>query len=32
MVLAASHADEKQQPGMYVLEPSPGAIPGMRVR
>ena len=32
MVLAASHGDEKTQPGIYVLEPSPGALPGMRVR
>lgn len=32
MVLAASHADEKAAPGVYVLEPWPGAQPGMRVR
>jgi len=32
MVLAASHADEKAQPGIYVLEPFAGAQPGMRVR
>ena len=32
MVLAASHGDEKTNPGIYVLEPSPGAAPGMRVR
>jgi len=32
MVLAASHADEKNQPGIHVLEPWPGAQPGMRVR
>ncbi|MBO9512924.1 MAG: methionine--tRNA ligase [Variovorax sp.] len=32
MVLAASHADEKATPGIYVLEPWPGAVPGMRVR
>lgn len=32
MVLAASHADEKAQPGIFVLEPFPGAQPGMRVR
>ena len=31
MVLAASHADEISQPGIYVLEPFPGAQPGMRV-
>ena len=32
MVLAASHADEKSNPGLYVLEPWPGATPGLRVR
>ncbi|CAN7602132.1 methionine--tRNA ligase [Variovorax sp. LjRoot84] len=32
MVLAASHADEKAEPGIYVLEPTSGATPGMRVR
>jgi len=32
MVLAASHADEGANPGIYVLEPFPGAEPGMRVR
>jgi len=32
MVLAASHADEKAEPGIYILEPWPGAKPGMRVR
>ena len=32
MVLAASHADAKAQPGLYVLEPWPGATPGLRVR
>lgn len=32
MVLAGSHADEKATPGIYVLEPFPGAQPGMRVR
>jgi len=32
MVLAASHADEKTNPGIFVLEPFPGAQPGMRVR
>ncbi|MBT0570686.1 methionine--tRNA ligase [Curvibacter sp. CHRR-16] len=31
MVLAASHADEKTHPGIYVLEPFPGAQPGMRI-
>jgi methionyl-tRNA synthetase len=32
MVLAASHADGTAQPGLFVLEPGPGAQPGMRVR
>ena len=32
MVLAASHADEKATPGIYVLEPLAGAQPGMRIR
>jgi methionyl-tRNA synthetase len=32
MVLAASHADEKNEPGIYILEPWPGARPGLRVR
>ncbi len=32
MVLAASHADEKAEPGLFVLEPHAGALPGMRVR
>ncbi|HBT31627.1 MAG TPA: methionine--tRNA ligase [Pusillimonas sp.] len=31
MVLAASHANEKQDPGIYILEPFPGAQPGMRI-
>jgi len=31
MVLAASHADEKAQPGIYILEPFPGAKAGMRI-
>jgi methionyl-tRNA synthetase len=31
MVLAASHADEKSEPGIYVLNPWPGAKPGMRI-
>ena len=31
MVLAASHADDKAQPGIYVLQPWPGAEPGMRI-
>ena len=31
MVLAASHTDDKTVPGIYVLEPLPGAQPGMRV-
>ncbi|MFN7536389.1 MAG: methionine--tRNA ligase [Burkholderiales bacterium] len=32
MVLAASHADEKAYPGIYLLDPQAGAQPGMRVR
>ncbi|MEX8495643.1 methionine--tRNA ligase [Sphaerotilus sp.] len=32
MVLAASDADEKRNPGIFVLEPFPGAQPGMRIR
>ena len=32
MVLAASHADEKSNPGIYLLDPHPGAQPGMRVK
>jgi methionyl-tRNA synthetase len=31
MVLAASHADEKSNPGVYILNPWPGAQPGMRL-
>ena len=31
MVLAASHADEKTNPGIYILEPWEGAQPGMRI-
>ena len=31
MVLAASHADEKTVPGIYVLEPFIGAQAGMRI-
>jgi methionyl-tRNA synthetase len=32
MVLAASHADEKKAPGIFLLEPHTGAQPGMRVK
>ena len=32
MVLAASAADEKAEPGLYILEPHSGAQPGMRVK
>ncbi|KVE44769.1 methionine--tRNA ligase [Burkholderia sp. BDU5] len=32
MVLAASAADEKAEPGLYILEPHSGAKPGMRVK
>jgi methionyl-tRNA synthetase len=31
MVLAASAADEQANPGIYILNPWPGAEPGMRV-
>lgn len=31
MVLAAGHADDKTQPGLYILSPWPGAQPGMRI-
>ena len=32
MVLAASAEDEKSNPGIYILNPWPGAQPGMRIR
>jgi methionyl-tRNA synthetase len=32
MVLAASHADAKAHPGLYLLEPHAGVTPGLRVR
>jgi methionyl-tRNA synthetase len=32
MVLAASHANEKSNPGVFLLEPHAGVMPGMRVR
>ncbi|MFN0003392.1 MAG: methionine--tRNA ligase [Burkholderiaceae bacterium] len=32
MVLAASHENEKEHPGVFVLSPWPGARPGMRIR
>ena len=32
MVLAASAVDEKAKPGIYILNPWPGAEPGMRIR
>jgi methionyl-tRNA synthetase len=32
MVLAASHADEKANPGLYLLDPHAGAVPGLRVK
>ncbi|MDB5749519.1 MAG: methionine--tRNA ligase, partial [Massilia sp.] len=32
MVLCASAADEKSNPGLYLLDPMPGATPGMRIR
>ena len=31
MVLAASHFDDKVDSGIYVLDPSSGAQPGMRI-
>jgi methionyl-tRNA synthetase len=31
MVLAASHADDQMDAGIYVLHPWPGAKPGMRI-
>ncbi|MEO8407200.1 MAG: methionine--tRNA ligase [Oxalobacteraceae bacterium] len=31
MVMAASAADEKSDPGIYILNPWPGATPGMRI-
>jgi methionyl-tRNA synthetase len=31
MVLAASHADEETNPGIFILNPWPGAAPGMRI-
>ena len=31
MVLAASHADDKVDAGIYLLDPSAGAQPGMRI-
>jgi methionyl-tRNA synthetase len=32
MVLCASAADEKANPGLYLLDPMAGATPGMRIR
>ncbi len=32
MVLAASHADDKTETGIYLLDPASGAQPGMRIR
>ena len=32
MVLAAADSDADAHPGLYLLEPSPGAVPGLRVR
>jgi methionyl-tRNA synthetase len=32
MVLAASHIDDQAHPGLFVLEPHAGAVPGLRVR
>ncbi|MDD2925762.1 MAG: hypothetical protein PHW99_11380 [Rhodoferax sp.] len=30
--MASSHGDEKANPGIYVLNPWPGATPSIRVR
>ncbi len=32
MILSASHADEKSQPGIFLLDVDAGAKPGMRVK
>jgi methionyl-tRNA synthetase len=32
MVLAASHADDNVDAGIYLLDPASGAQPGMRIR
>ncbi|HTJ05338.1 MAG TPA: methionine--tRNA ligase subunit beta, partial [Caldimonas sp.] len=32
MVLAASHVDDKAHPGLFLLDPHAGAVPGLRVR
>lgn len=32
MILSASHADQKENPGLYILEPFKGAEPGMRIK
>lgn len=32
MVLSASHADQKSNPGIYLLEPFEGAQPGMKIK
>jgi methionyl-tRNA synthetase len=32
MILSASHADEKAQPGIFLLDVDAGAQPGMRVK
>ncbi|MCB0913332.1 MAG: methionine--tRNA ligase subunit beta, partial [Propionibacteriaceae bacterium] len=32
MILAAAHADEKDNPGIFLLEADAGAAPGLRVR
>jgi methionyl-tRNA synthetase len=32
MVLAASSADEAAEPGVFLLDPTPGAKPGMKVK
>jgi methionyl-tRNA synthetase len=32
MVLAASHENEKDHPGVFILNPWPGAVAGMKIR
>lgn len=32
MVLAASHANEKEHSGIYLLEPHEGVVPGLRIK
>ncbi|WP_407304131.1 methionine--tRNA ligase subunit beta [Acinetobacter sp.] len=32
MIMAASAADRAENPGIYILHPEDGALPGMRIR